>query len=251
MDAVPSLPTSWETVMSEFVASVPSGSYHLGITWEVYKGGSVLAHDITFDRVYFGTRVQLDTDSDGIVDDLDIDSDNDGITDNVEAQTTADYIAPSGIGGAAAVGVGGDVDRRLGDSVPGLFRIGTAIVVGIGIEDIRRAVEVGVDPGQSDARMAASGDDAGIIAVVETIIVGVGPADGLKDVLEGSDANDGFDVNDENLDDTNTVFTLSDLDGDILPDGSNAAGINQDLDYRDVVSNVDTDGDGCQQQWTG
>ena len=28
---------------------------------------------------------------------LDIDSDNDGITDNVEAQTTQDYIAPTGV----------------------------------------------------------------------------------------------------------------------------------------------------------
>ena len=38
-----------------------------------------------------------DTDGDGIADYLDIDSDDDGIPDNVEAQTTADYVAPSGI----------------------------------------------------------------------------------------------------------------------------------------------------------
>ncbi|MBM1107961.1 gliding motility-associated C-terminal domain-containing protein [Aurantibacter crassamenti] len=37
-----------------------------------------------------------DSDNDGIPDYLDIDSDNDGIPDNVEAQTTADYMAPSG-----------------------------------------------------------------------------------------------------------------------------------------------------------
>lgn len=37
-----------------------------------------------------------DSDNDGIPDYLDIDSDDDGIPDNVEAQTTADYIAPSG-----------------------------------------------------------------------------------------------------------------------------------------------------------
>ena len=43
-----------------------------------------------------------DSDLDGIADRLDIDSDNDGITDNVEAQTTQNYIAPSGIGGTAA-----------------------------------------------------------------------------------------------------------------------------------------------------
>ena len=44
----------------------------------------------------------IDSDLDGIFDHLDIDSDNDGITDNVEAQTTADYIAPSGLGGTVA-----------------------------------------------------------------------------------------------------------------------------------------------------
>ncbi|SMC78052.1 T9SS type B sorting domain-containing protein [Cellulophaga tyrosinoxydans] len=38
-----------------------------------------------------------DSDGDGIPDYLDIDSDDDGIPDNVEAQTTADYIAPSGV----------------------------------------------------------------------------------------------------------------------------------------------------------
>jgi len=40
-----------------------------------------------------------DTDNDGIANYLDLDSDNDGIADNIEAQTTADYIAPSGVGG--------------------------------------------------------------------------------------------------------------------------------------------------------
>jgi len=44
----------------------------------------------------------VDFDGDGIINSLDIDSDNDGITDNVEAQTTAGYIAPSGVGGTPA-----------------------------------------------------------------------------------------------------------------------------------------------------
>ncbi|MFD2568420.1 hypothetical protein, partial [Pseudotenacibaculum haliotis] len=38
----------------------------------------------------------VDTDGDGITDDLDIDSDNDGIIDNYEAQSTAGYIPKSG-----------------------------------------------------------------------------------------------------------------------------------------------------------
>ncbi len=39
----------------------------------------------------------LDTDGDGIPDYLDLDSDNDGILDNLEAQSTAGFIAPSGV----------------------------------------------------------------------------------------------------------------------------------------------------------
>ena len=42
-------------------------------------------------------QTTIDTDGDGIADHLDLDSNNDGITDNVEAQTTAGYIAPTGI----------------------------------------------------------------------------------------------------------------------------------------------------------
>jgi hypothetical protein len=39
-----------------------------------------------------------DTDGDAIPDYLDLDSDNDGIPDNIEAQTTKDYLVPSGAG---------------------------------------------------------------------------------------------------------------------------------------------------------
>jgi len=50
----------------------------------------------------FASVVNIDSDSDGIFDHLDVDSDNDGITDNIEAQSTANYIAPSGVGGTSA-----------------------------------------------------------------------------------------------------------------------------------------------------
>ena len=52
--------------------------------------------------IFIGAICEHDADSDGIADHLDIDSDNDGITDNIEAQTTAGFIAPSGVGGTAA-----------------------------------------------------------------------------------------------------------------------------------------------------
>ena len=62
-------------------------------------GGNGFTEWIAADRFTFGEafNAPIDTDGDGLVDSLDIDSDNDGITDNVEAQTTRDYIAPSGI----------------------------------------------------------------------------------------------------------------------------------------------------------
>ena len=61
--------------------------------------GPIRGQQITFSA---NTVRVIDTDLDGVEDRLDIDSDNDGITDNVEAQLTANYIAPSGVGGTTA-----------------------------------------------------------------------------------------------------------------------------------------------------
>ena len=60
--------------------------------------------------------------------------------------------------------------------------------------------------------------------------------DGLRDVVEGAAVNDGFDVNDENLDLTDTNFLLDDLDNDVAADGSDAVPLSSDLDYRDNVN---------------
>ncbi len=57
--------------------------------------------------------------------------------------------------------------------------------------------------------------------------------DGLNDVFEGASATDGFDVNDENLDPTDTNFALPDSDNDTAADGSDAVPLTNDLDYRD------------------
>ena len=65
-------------------------------------------------------NVNKDSDNDGLVDRLDIDSDNDGITDNVEAQSTANYIAPSGQG-ADIIDVNRDgLDDRYDDTQAGV-----------------------------------------------------------------------------------------------------------------------------------
>ena len=70
---------------------------------------SITFDKILGDRVPFNIEViAIDSDADGISNHLDIDSDNDGITDNVEAQTTAGYIAPSGMPGAAIIDANSD-----------------------------------------------------------------------------------------------------------------------------------------------
>ena len=58
----------------------------------------------TLPSAYAGAAGSLgrDTDGDGIFNHHDLDSDSDGITDNVEAQATENYIAPSGQGGTTA-----------------------------------------------------------------------------------------------------------------------------------------------------
>ena len=63
--------------------------------------------------------------------------------------------------------------------------------------------------------------------------------DGLKDVVEGGNVNDGFDVNDENRDADS--IALADTDGDLNGgDGTNAVPLNIDSDFREAI---DTDGD--------
>ena len=55
--------------------------------------------------------------------------------------------------------------------------------------------------------------------------------DGLKDVVEGANASDDFDVNDENLDATDTNFLLAAEVG-LATDGSNAVPLSIDLSFR-------------------
>ena len=61
----------------------------------------------------------------------------------------------------------------------------------------------------------------------------------MLDEFEGTDTNDGFDVNDENRDATS--IALVDTDGDLNNgDGTNAVPLNVDSDFREAL---DTDGD--------
>jgi len=55
--------------------------------------------------------------------------------------------------------------------------------------------------------------------------------DGLKDVVEGNNSNDGFDVNDENVDILGE-FNLTDTNADVVADRANATPLDVNYDWR-------------------
>ena len=176
-------------------------------------------------RPNFGTEVSqtfsisaeetyTDSDGDGIFDHQDLDSDNDGITDNVEAQTTAGYVAPTGL----------DSD---GDGLDDAYEPGGLTPVdtdGDGIDDV---IDTDSDnDGISDTDEAGHGvTQAAIDASGDT------DGDGIRDVV---DDVVGFDANDADIDGSDN-FTLADTDNDTAPDGASAVPLINDLDFRDVI----------------
>ncbi len=184
--------------------------------------------DETYVNFAFGASFKQgeDTDGDGIQDYLDLDSDNDGITDNVEAQTTADYIAPTG--------TDNDGDG-LDDAYEGAGNQGLTPVNTDGTDAVDYLDSDSDNDGISDAAERGTGGPT-------TNATGLSDAttdadgDGLFDVFEGGTPNDGFDVNGDNL--TGTTFNLADTDNDVLSDGSDAIARSNDLDYRDNSTEV-------------
>ncbi len=187
--------------------------------------------NITNTTVYTGFSF-TDTDGDNVIDRFDIDSDNDGITDNVEAQATAAYIAPSGMPGAGFTdGNGNGLDDNY-EVAPGTAGFNAD---GIGLAPVDT-------DGDSLADFRDTDSDDDTIADVDEAGHGITQAaidasadtdnDGLKDVVEGADNNDGFDVNDENLDATDTNFLLSGAGLSVLADGSDAVPLVRDLRFR-------------------
>ncbi len=145
-----------------------------------------------------GTTPTSTADGDSLPDYLDIDADNDGIPDNIEGQTSADYIAPSGVGS----GLDGITDVNE-NGVDDNYENGTII---------------GVDPVNTDNSdtpdyIDTDADNDGILDILEN-----GDTD---DVLAGTDAdNDGLDDSfDDNNDATIQGSTVNDGLGIIPDDG--------------------------------
>lgn len=235
------------TIRNEvFVVSQNAGKYSHYRLFGV-SGNTTSAGEST--EVYFETKNFLpedfpkstcdsDTDSDGLINIVDIDTDNDGIPDNIEAQSTSNYIGPSGIGNGIS-----DINVN-------------------GMDDVYESSQGGVDifPVNSDFFALLSdlipdfkdldSDNDLIIDLLEagyTVSTNSNDADndGLLDHFDdvfGADVND--DINDPNP----TILLDSDLD--VSLDGTGAEPLKYDLDYRDnttfeIMGNgIDDDGDG-------
>jgi gliding motility-associated-like protein len=165
-----------------------------------------------------GEGIKLnDRDNDGIFNQLDIDTDNDGIPDNVEAQTTAGYVAPNNDDSATYASNNGVNSAYLGGLTP------------VNTDETPAPDKPDYQDFDSDDDLVLDnneGNDFNYDGIPDQTYTGIDTdGDGLDDGYEGSDVNDGFDVNDEIDDPAND---LPDTDG------------TEDVNYRDL----DDDGDG-------
>lgn len=176
-----------------------------------------------------------DSDGDGFPDYLDIDSDNDGIPDNVEAQTTADYVAPSGEDTNA-----NGLDDAYENGSLGIFPVDTD---GDFLPDYLD--EDSDDDNVPDNIEGHDHDQDGIADV--TFIGSDKDNDGLDDGYEGATAID-LDVNDE-IDDPFNDLPNTDGDDesdyrDTDDDGDALRTVEEDINGDGNYANDDTDGDG-------
>ncbi|SNZ02003.1 hypothetical protein SAMN06265377_3860, partial [Flagellimonas pacifica] len=161
-----------------------------------------------------GGLTPINSDTDPLPNFRDIDSDDDGIPDNVEGQSTSGYVSPSGQ----------DDDN---DGLDNAYE-------GSGDEGINPAntdddeIPDYLDDDSDNDLVADNneGNDFNFDGIPDQTYTGTDTDnDGLDDGYEGSDVNDGYDVNDEIDDPAND---LPDTDG------------TEDVNYRDF----DDDGDG-------
>ena len=155
-----------------------------------------------------------DTDSDGIVDRLDVDSDNDGITDNVEAQATKGFAAP--VGSVNAQG--------LDTAYAGTNGLKPVDTDGDGKADV---IDTNSDnDGTLDIAERGDGAPTSVTSTTDT------DRDGLLDIFEKGTVSDGYTAADHNR--TATSIDLA-KDATLAADGSNAVPLSVDADFRDRV----------------
>ncbi|MFK7834543.1 MAG: hypothetical protein AB8B52_14820, partial [Winogradskyella sp.] len=160
----------------------------------------------------------------------DLDSDNDGIPDNIEAQSTANYISPSGAPnfGFEDANIDG-LDDRYDASQAGVGSnaIGNYTHTGIGLSPVNTDGADDVD------FLDADSDNDTLLDAIESgyTLSGVRGVNGLDNDVTVEATDDYTDVNGLAFDGIN--FILLDTDDDTLDNGSNAIPLTTDFDYRD------------------
>jgi len=191
--------------------ALPVGSYSLEVLFFENGGDEILTVEYSSSTIartnipFSILSTPRDLDVDGRENRVDLDSDNDGIPDNVEAQSTLGYIAPNPDDPATFAANNGVNSAYLGGLSP-VNTDGTASPDYLDTDADDDGIPDVEENGDSD--LITSGSDT--------------DGDGLDDNFEGTNTNDGFDVNDEiNI----PSLDLPDADGDVNTGG--------DLDYRD------------------
>ncbi len=217
-------PNTWYNYEAFFVAT--SNQTKLDFSATPPAGNLSAGADIDMVSV----KEVADHDEDGVPDFLDLDSDNDGIPDNIEAQSTQNYIKPNKVFNADG--------------------IDTAYTGGL--------TPVDTDGDDTADYLDLDSDDDGVFDIEES---GLGNNDtnndGKTDANVGENGLDNSNTHeeDDSIGDVNgkayenNEFKLKDSDNDIQADGSDAAPMGVDFDYRDnTVSNnshdLDQDNDG-------
>lgn len=176
-----------------------------------------------------------DTDSDGYADYLDIDSDNDGIPDNVEAQTTEDYVAPSG-------------QDTNGNGLDDIYELTSLGIFPIDTDGDNMPDYLDDDSDNDNVPDNIEGHDQDHDGIADVLFIGSDKDDdGLDDGYEGYTTIDA-DVNDE-MDDPYDNLPNTDGDNesdyrDTNDDDDAFMTIDEDVNGDGDYSNDDVDGDG-------
>ncbi len=212
-------------ILDNVEAQVSGGGFITFTSTDTDMDGLVDAYDTTPNGTAAGegsigiNPENSDTDGSGLTlpDFLDIDSDNDGIPDNVEAQTTLGYATPTG-----NVGKNG-VDTAYEN-------VDTYTPTGITLRDTDLDGTPDYRDTDSDADGTTDINENGPL---------LGNTAGTADA-DGDGMNDNFDSDNVNYDVNNNITTpstdLGDSDSDVNTGGN--------VDYRDDVEGLDSDGDG-------
>ncbi len=189
------------------------------------------------DNIETNPLADKDFDLDGKKDRLDIDSDDDGIPDNIEAQTTLGYISPNNDTENTYASNSGINSAYLGGIIPNNHDS----------EDNPDYIDL--DSDNDSVPDSNEGNDFNFDGIPDQTYTGVDTdGDGLDDGFEGSNINDGFDVNDEindplnDLPDTDETEDVNYRDLDDDADTINTS--DEDTDSDGDPTNDDTDGDG-------